>query len=44
VAKCDQQINGWRAVEESFGVTCAGGIAIITSDEDYPFAAGKKMH
>jgi UDP-N-acetylmuramyl pentapeptide synthase len=42
VAKCAQQINGWLVVEESLGVTGAGDLSIITSAEDYPFAAGKK--
>jgi len=42
VAECAQQINGWLVVEESLGVTGAGDLAIITSAEDSPFAAGKK--
>jgi UDP-N-acetylmuramyl pentapeptide synthase len=36
------EINGWLIVEESLGVTGAGSLAIITSTEDYPCAAGKK--
>ena len=35
-------IHGWLIAEESLGVTGAGTLAIITSDEDYLFAAGKK--
>jgi len=38
-----QEINGWLVVEESLGVTGAGTLGIITSAEDYAFAAGKKM-
>ncbi|MDD1688028.1 MAG: coenzyme F430 synthase [Methanoregula sp.] len=37
---CD--IRGWLIVEESLGITCSGTLGIITSDEDYFFAAGKK--
>jgi len=37
------EIGGWLIAEESLGVTGAGTLAIITSDEDYPFAAGKKQ-
>jgi coenzyme F430 synthetase len=37
---CD--ICGWLIVEESLGITCSGTLGIITSDEDYFFAAGKK--
>jgi coenzyme F430 synthetase len=35
-------IRGWLIVEESLGITCSGTLGIITSDEDYFFAAGKK--
>ena len=35
-------IGGWLIVEESLGITCSGTLGIITSDEDYFFAAGKK--
>ena len=37
-----REIHGWLIVEESLGVTGAGSLAIITSEEDYFFAAGKK--
>ncbi|MCK9591123.1 MAG: coenzyme F430 synthase [Methanoregula sp.] len=37
-----QEINGWLIVEESLGISCAGTLGIITSAEDYSFAAGKK--
>jgi coenzyme F430 synthetase len=40
--KLAREIHGWLIVEESLGVTGAGMLAIITSDEDYSFAAGKK--
>ena len=33
---------GWLIVEESLGVTGAGTLAILTSNEDYSFASGKK--
>jgi hypothetical protein len=33
---------GWLVAEISLGVTGAGDLAIITSSEDYSFAAGKK--
>jgi UDP-N-acetylmuramyl pentapeptide synthase len=35
-------INGWLIVEESLGISSAGTLGIITSSEDYSFAAGKK--
>jgi len=35
-------INGWLIIEESLGLTCSGTLGIITSDEDYVIAAGKK--
>jgi len=41
-AKMAFDIKGWLIVEESLGITCAGAMGIITSDEDYLFAAGKK--
>ncbi|MDP3395615.1 MAG: coenzyme F430 synthase [Methanoregula sp.] len=34
--------SGWLVAECSLGVTGAGDLAIITSAEDYSFAAGKK--
>ncbi len=34
--------HGWLIAEVSLGVTGAGSLAIITSAEDYLFAAGKK--
>jgi UDP-N-acetylmuramyl pentapeptide synthase len=37
-----REIHGWLIIEESLGVTGAGTLAIITSDENYFFAAGKK--
>jgi UDP-N-acetylmuramyl pentapeptide synthase len=40
--KLAREIHGWLIIEESLGVTGAGTLAIITSDEDYTFAAGKK--
>jgi UDP-N-acetylmuramyl pentapeptide synthase len=36
------QHSGWLVSEISLGVTGAGDLAIITSAEDYSFAAGKK--
>ena len=41
-AKYAREMKGWLIVEESLGVTGAGTLAIITSDEDYSFASGKK--
>ena len=41
-AKLAKRINGWLIAEESLGVTGAGDLAIITSNEDYRCAAGKK--
>ncbi|MFA4876208.1 MAG: coenzyme F430 synthase [Methanoregula sp.] len=38
-----REIGGWLIAEESLGVTGAGTLAIITSDEDYRFAAGRKQ-
>nr|WP_320160672.1 coenzyme F430 synthase [uncultured Methanoregula sp.] len=38
-----REMGGWLIAEESLGVTGAGTLAIITSDEDYSFAAGKKQ-
>jgi len=37
-----RESGGWLIAEESLGVTGAGTLAIITSDEDYSFATGKK--
>jgi UDP-N-acetylmuramyl pentapeptide synthase len=37
-----RDIHGWLIVEESLGITGLGNLGIITSDEDYAFAAGKK--
>jgi UDP-N-acetylmuramyl pentapeptide synthase len=37
-----REMGGWLVAEESLGVTGAGNLAIITSDEDYSFASGKK--
>ena len=36
------EIQGWLIAEESLGISCSGTMGIITSDEDYFFAAGKK--
>ena len=36
------ETGGWLIAEVSLGVTGAGSLAIITSSEDYLFAAGKK--
>jgi len=36
------QMQGWLVAEISLGVTGAGDLAIITSPEDYTFAAGRK--
>jgi hypothetical protein len=41
-AACAHQMQGWLVAEISLGVTGAGDLAIITSAEDYVFAAGKK--
>ncbi|MDP2796359.1 MAG: coenzyme F430 synthase [Methanoregula sp.] len=40
--KYANQHSGWLVAEISLGVTGAGDLAIITSAEDYTFAAGKK--
>jgi len=37
-----REIRGWLVAEESLGVSGAGSLAIITSEKDYPCAAGKK--
>lgn len=42
-ADAANKIHGWLVAELSLGVTGAGDLAIITSAEDYPFAAGKKQ-
>ena len=36
------RIGGWLVAEESLGVTGAGDVAVLTSPEDYPIAAGRK--
>ena len=36
------RIGGWLVAEESLGVPGAGDVAVLTSPEDYPVAAGKK--
>lgn len=41
-AKLAQEIRGWLITEESLGVSGAGTLCIITSAEDYRFAAKKK--
>jgi hypothetical protein len=41
-AKQARGVEGWLIAEESLGVTGAGSLAIITSPDDYPCAAGKK--
>ena len=41
-AKYANQHSGWLVAECSLGVTGSGDLAIITSAEDYTFAAGKK--
>ncbi len=38
-----ERIGGWLVAEESLGVTAAGDVAVLTSPEDYPVAAGKKQ-
>ena len=38
-----ERIGGWLIAEESLGVTGAGDVAVLTSTEDYPVAAGKKQ-
>jgi UDP-N-acetylmuramyl pentapeptide synthase len=40
--KYANRMPGWMIAEISLGVTGAGDLAIITSAEDYSFAAGKK--
>jgi UDP-N-acetylmuramyl pentapeptide synthase len=37
-----RDIHGWLIVEESLGIIGLGNLGIITSNEDYVFAAGKK--
>ena len=37
-----RRIGGWLIAEESLGVTGAGDVAVLTSPEDYPVAAGRK--
>ncbi len=37
-----RRIGGWLIAEESLGVTGAGDVAVLTSPDDYPIAAGRK--
>lgn len=37
-----ERIGGWLVAEESLGVSGAGDVAVLTSPDDYPVAAGKK--
>lgn len=37
-----RRIGGWLIAEESLGVTGVGDVAVLTSPEDYPVAAGRK--
>ncbi|WP_298666160.1 coenzyme F430 synthase [uncultured Methanofollis sp.] len=37
-----RKIGGWCVAEESLGVSGAGDLAVLTSGDDYLFAAGKK--
>ncbi|MDN5340473.1 MAG: coenzyme synthetase [Euryarchaeota archaeon] len=37
-----ERIGGWLVAEESLGVAAAGDVAVLTSPDDYPVAAGKK--
>jgi hypothetical protein len=41
-AKYANRMQGWLVAEISLGVTGSGDLAVITSSEDYTFAAGKK--
>jgi len=41
-ARYAREMDGWLIAEESLGVTGVGDLAIITSEEDYSFAGGKK--
>jgi coenzyme F430 synthetase len=41
-ARYARSIHGWLIAEESLGVSGAGDLAIITSGENYRYAAGKK--
>jgi hypothetical protein len=41
-AKLARQNRGWLVAEESLGVTGAGDLAVLTSGETYPIAAGKR--
>ncbi|MDD3932477.1 MAG: coenzyme F430 synthase [Methanoculleus sp.] len=36
------RIGGWLVAEESLGVTGTGDVAVLTSPDDYPIAAGRK--
>ncbi|MDV2482805.1 coenzyme F430 synthase [Methanoculleus sp. Wushi-C6] len=37
-----ERVGGWLVAEESLGVSGAGDVAVLTSPDDYPVAAGKK--
>ncbi len=41
-ADAARECDGWLIAEESLGVTGAGNVAVLTSADDYPVAAGKK--
>ncbi len=41
-AEAARAAGGWLIAEESLGVTGAGDVAVLTSADDYPIAAGKK--
>ncbi|OPY36749.1 MAG: UDP-N-acetylmuramoyl-L-alanyl-D-glutamate synthetase [Methanoregula sp. PtaU1.Bin051] len=41
-ARAALRMTGWFVAEESLGVSGAGDLAILTSGETYPIAAGKK--
>ncbi|RXE56246.1 hypothetical protein ABH15_08885 [Methanoculleus taiwanensis] len=42
-ADAARECDGWLIAEESLGVTGAGDVAVLTSADDYPVAAGKKQ-
>jgi len=41
-ARAAEEMGGWLIAEESLGVTGAGDLAILTSDQTYRFGAGKR--
>ncbi|HXX54931.1 MAG TPA: coenzyme F430 synthase [Methanoregula sp.] len=41
-ARYAREMDGWLIAEVSLGVTGVGDLAIVTSEEDYSFAGGKK--